>query len=216
MKRRRRYHRGVLLVAVVLLLAGTAAGCGAPQKEESAGDQKQEKRQPLNWKVPEYEFTDQDGKPFGSKDLKGQPYLVDMVFTRCPDVCPPMTANMVQLQKKMKVEGAEVDIVSFSVDPHHDTPKVLKRFAKNHHADLTRWHLLTGYREKEIKKLAYKGFKSEVQKRKPQSKGDPLTINHPVSFFLVDGEGKVYERYNGLDPEEEKIIEDIKRLKGQE
>ena len=35
-----------------------------------------------------FQLTDQDGKRFSDKDLRGKPFLVFFGFTHCPDVCP--------------------------------------------------------------------------------------------------------------------------------
>ncbi|SDW25767.1 protein SCO1/2 [Marininema mesophilum] len=205
----------IVMMAIIFLLSMVLTGCamGGEQKDEKVSSTPK-KQQPLGWKVPYFTYTDQDGKSFDSKKLAGKPYLVDMIFTRCPDVCPPMTANMVRLQKQMKEKGLEVDIVSFSVDPAYDKPKKLKEFAKSHDADLNRWHFLTGYKQKEIEEFALKGFKSTVMKPKKPSKGSPMMVNHPVSFFLIDGNGKVYERYDGMKPAYNQILNDLGKLQG--
>ncbi|WP_219914242.1 SCO family protein, partial [Bacillus paranthracis] len=46
------------------------------------------------WDLETFQFTNQDGKPFGTKDLKGKVWVADFMFTNCQTVCPPMTANM--------------------------------------------------------------------------------------------------------------------------
>src|SRR2546429_4462266 len=41
----------------------------------------------------------------------------------------------------------EVKLVSFTVDPEHDTPSALAEYAARYHAQPERWHFLTGPRE---------------------------------------------------------------------
>ncbi|MFD1426431.1 protein SCO1/2 [Kroppenstedtia sanguinis] len=200
-----------LLMALVLLVA---AGCGAATEDEKGTDDsgQQEEKQALNWEVPDFQYKDQNGKSFGLSDLKGKVWLSNAMFTRCPDVCPPMTANMKKVQDRLKKEGLNVEIVSFSVDPAHDTPKKLKTFGEEFDADFGNWHFLTGYKDEEIQTLVREGFKGSIQRNEPESKEDPLTISHPVSFFLVDPEGKVYERYDGLNPDLDQLVKDIRKL----
>ncbi|SFS95815.1 SCO family protein [Marininema halotolerans] len=205
---------GVLVkgMSMMVLVGILLTGCGVtPVDQDEKVSSTPKKQEPLGWNVPHFTFTDQDGKPFDSKQLAGKPYLVDMIFTRCPDVCPPMTANMVRLQKQMKDEGVSIDIVSFSVDPAYDQPKQLKAFAKRYDADLSQWHFLTGYPQKEIEDFARQGFKSPVMKQKKSTKNSVM-VNHSVSFFLVDTNGKVYERYDGLKPDYDRIIRDLKQV----
>lgn len=83
-------------------------------------------KDPLNYEVESFTFKNQDGKNVSLDSLKGKVWLADFIFTNCETVCPPMTAHMTDLQKKLKAENIDVRIVSFSVDPENDNPKQLK------------------------------------------------------------------------------------------
>ncbi|OYD08592.1 hypothetical protein CHM34_05285 [Paludifilum halophilum] len=196
-----------MLFSLVVLTA-----CGTDEPENNGNDSGQKEQQALNWEVPDFQYTDQDGELFGLSDLDGKVWLADTIFTRCPDVCPPMTANMSRVQKTLDQEGLDVEIVSFSVDPEHDQPKVLEKFGEKHDVDFDNWHFLTGYSDQEIQKLVRDGFKGTVQKQERKSEDDPLVINHPVSFFLVDRNGTVYQRYDGINPDVDQMMEDVKKL----
>lgn len=162
-----------------------------------------------NWPVKEFAFTNQEGKSFGSKELEGKVWVADFVFTNCADVCPPMTANMAKLQDMMKEEKLEnVELVSFSVDPDVDNPKVLKEFGEKFHVDFSNWTFLTGYTQAEIEKFALKNFKALV--KKPEE-GDQVI--HGTDFYLIDQKGNIMMYYSGLkEVPFEKIIQDIKTL----
>jgi len=181
----------VLVSAVVLLSA-----CGGIKN-------------PNNWPVSDFTYTDQNGESFGLKDLKGKVWVANLVFTNCEDVCLPMTANMKKLQDEMKKEGIEnIQFVSFSVDPEVDTPQVLHEFGKKFSADYSNWHFLTGYTQADIEKFTLDTFKTLV--KKPEAEDQVI---HGTSFYLVDGEGKVMKDYSGLaDIPMEQIIKDIKTL----
>ena len=58
-------------------------------------------RDSLGWDVEKFVFTDQNGKKFGSSELKDKVWVADFIFTSCETVCPPMTANMAKLQKML-------------------------------------------------------------------------------------------------------------------
>jgi protein SCO1 len=184
------------LFAVFLLLL---SACNIGNKIEN----------PLNYEVQDFTFTNQHGEPFGLKDLKGKIWIADFVFTNCETVCPPMTAHMAKLQRKVKEAGLKnVEFVSFSVDPEVDTPEVLKEYAAKYEADEKNWHFLTGYSQEEIEKFAQENFKTIV--KKPQNNDQVI---HGVDFYLVDQNGKVLKSYNGVEntPYDE-IIKDIKTL----
>lgn len=163
---------------------------------------------PLNYKVENFEFIDQDGKPFSLKDLKGKVWVADFIFTSCETVCPPMTAHMKQLQEKADEAGVNVQFVSFSVDPEVDTPEKLKQFASNFSVSFDNWKFLTGYSQKTIEEFAKNSFKTLVQKVQNDDQ-----VAHGTSFYLVDQNGVVLKSYSGVsDPPYEEIINDIKAI----
>lgn len=161
-----------------------------------------------NWPIAPFTFTDQNGQHFGLNDLKGKIWVANFIFTRCADVCPPMTANMAKLQRMAKEEGLKVEFVSFSVDPENDQPEQLKAYIEKFHADVRHWHLLTGYSQREIEDFAQKNFKTIVQKPANQTQ-----VIHGTDFYLVDQNGKVVQYYNGMnDVPYKQILEHIKIL----
>src|SRR5215475_6041981 len=92
--------------------------------------------------VPEFTLMNQDGKNFGSVDLRGKIWIADFVYSTCPGPCPMISSRMSELQKPL--EKTDVHLVSFSVDPAKDTPEFLRGYAEKMHADLGRWDLLFG------------------------------------------------------------------------
>lgn len=164
-------------------------------------------KNPLNWEISNFTFKNQEGKDFGLTDLKGNVWIADFIFTNCTTVCLPMMSNMAELQGKLKGEGLNIELVSFSVDPEVDTPKVLKEYAKNYNADLSSWNLLTGYSQKTIEDFALKNFRTVAQK--PDTSNQVI---HGTSFYLIDTEGKVVKEYSGLEFPIDEIIKDVKLL----
>ncbi|WP_108671217.1 SCO family protein [Peribacillus acanthi] len=162
-----------------------------------------------NWQINDFTYTNQENKQFGLQDLKGKVWIADFVFTNCTSVCPPMTANMSKLQKKLKDEGIkDVELISFSIDPETDTPEVLKDYGRKYNADFSNWHFLTGYSQAEIEKFAQEDFKAFV--KKPES--DDQVI-HGTDFYLVDQNGKIIQYYTGLaDIPMDEIVKHIKIL----
>ncbi|AFQ58121.1 Assembly factor BSco of the Cu(A) site ofcytochrome [Bacillus subtilis QB928] len=166
----------------------------------------QQIKDPLNYEVEPFTFQNQDGKNVSLESLKGEVWLADFIFTNCETICPPMTAHMTDLQKKLKAENIDVRIISFSVDPENDKPKQLKKFAANYPLSFDNWDFLTGYSQSEIEEFALKSFKAIV--KKPE--GEDQVI-HQSSFYLVGPDGKVLKDYNGVEntPYDD-IISDVK------
>lgn len=162
---------------------------------------------PLEWEIEDFTFTNHNNEDFGLADLEGEVWLADFVFTNCTTVCLPMMANMTDLQEQLKEEGLAVQTVSFSVDPSFDKPEILKSYAENYGADLATWNLLTGYTSQEIDDFAMDNFRTLA--RKPENDDQVL---HGTSFYLVNQEGIIMKRYDGLNPPVEDILADAKIL----
>src|SRR5690348_5613607 len=83
---------------------------------------------PIYGQVPPFELTAETGQPFTSKSLEGKVWVADLIYTTCPGPCPRMSALMRQVQQaSSSLPG--VQLVSFTVDPEHDTPAVLAKYA---------------------------------------------------------------------------------------
>ncbi|ALS28562.1 copper chaperone SCO1/SenC [Paenibacillus sp. 32O-W] len=136
------------------------------------------------------------------------PSISYFIFTYCETVCPTMTANMAELQKRLKAAGVEAELISFSVDPERDDPATLKSYLEKFDADFTNWSALTGYEFEEIKTFVLKSFKSPIAKDNASDQ-----VIHGTSFYLVDQTGTAVAKYDGMDNTPyEKIIKDIKAL----
>src|SRR5438552_8941152 len=52
--------------------------------------------------VPEFTLINQDGKNFGSTDLRGKIWIADFVYSTCPGPCPMISSRMSELQKPLE------------------------------------------------------------------------------------------------------------------
>ncbi|WP_248925201.1 SCO family protein [Paenibacillus hamazuiensis] len=161
----------------------------------------------LNYKVGPFRFTDQGGGQMALEDLNGKVWVAHFIFTHCTTVCPGLTSNMSQLQKKLKEQGAKAEIVTFSVDPERDSPEALKAYLSKFQADFTNWHALTGYSFEDIRKFAGQSFKIAVEKDTSSDQ-----VIHGTSFYLVNRAGTVVARYDGEEPPYDQIVKDVLAL----
>jgi protein SCO1/2 len=75
-----------------------------------------------------------DGTPalFYDDLLRGKSVLVNFMYTRCTDRCPMTAHNLAEVQRLLASRvGSDLFIYSISVDPQHDTPAVLRAYARN-------------------------------------------------------------------------------------
>ena len=142
---------------------------------------------PVLFDAPSFSLLDENGKPLDSSQLAGKVWIADFIFTHCAGICPMMTENLARFQKL--TPGSSVEMVSFSVDPEHDTPQVLKKYGAEVKADESRWHFLTAAHRSQIWEIS-KGMKLAVG---PDT-GDQ--VMHSSHFLLVDGHGKVRGIYD--------------------
>jgi protein SCO1/2 len=160
---------------------------------------------PIMDPAPAFTLTNRDGRTVRREDLAGKPWIADFIFTRCPASCPLMTARMAKLDRELSGDH-EVKLVSFSVDPDHDTPAVLEAYARSYKAP-PRWLFLTGGKE-EIYRLSRQGFKLGIDIPPPSGPGGPPVepILHSTRFVLIDGHGQIRGYYDGFDDESMKKL----------
>lgn len=146
--------------------------------------------------LPAFELKNQEGAPFGNKNLLGRVTLVNFIFTNCPTVCPLLTKKMSDLTKQ--ISNPSIQFLSVSVDPENDSPEVLKKYGDKFGVDWTRWNFVTGPLEK-ISDVVVKGFKVVFVR----DTKDILEITHGEHFVLVDKQGTI-RAYRMISDEESK------------
>jgi protein SCO1/2 len=140
--------------------------------------------------IGSYTLVDERGAPFGSAQLKGNVYIASFFFTRCPSVCPAQQESMKKILRHIDdVKG--ITLVSFTVDPEHDTPEVLAAYANKMGAPAGAWKFLTGS-ESAMRELLVKQFLVAMGERKAlDGSADLYDIAHSAKFALVDQNGEL-------------------------
>jgi protein SCO1 len=147
--------------------------------------------------VPEISFVERSGKKTSLAALRGKVWIADFIYTSCTDTCPLQTADMAKLQGQW-VKESDLELVSFSLDPERDTPRVLSQYAGRFKADAKRWLFLTGGKE-EIAHLVEDGFRlAAAPASKTKSTG---VIVHSPDFVLVDRQMQIRGYYDTRYPE---------------
>ena len=173
-------------------------------------------------KVPEFTFLNQDSLFISNEDFNGKVYVAEFFFTSCPSICPIMNKNMKRLEDFYGTRD-DFGIASFTIDPEHDTPSVLKKYSEGYDVFSKNWHFLTGEKDV-IYSLANQGFNIFASVN-PRVEGG---FEHQGYFALIDKNGFIRSRtdqfgnpivyYMGLDKENidiqevDLLIEDIKKL----
>ena len=160
---------------------------------------------PVLSQIPAFDLTAADNSAFNSKTLAGKIWIADFIFTTCPGPCPRMSATMKQVEKGTAA-FPNVEIVSFTVDPEHDTPPVLAEYAQRYAADAKRWHFLTGPM-KQLDALSFDAFHLNHTDGK---------LEHSTRFAIVDGQGQL-RAYIGTEEADpvQATLDIVKKLREQ-
>jgi protein SCO1/2 len=159
---------GMLATVVALAAAGAvmvayrtapSAGSSGGQPADQAGDAGGLERLGRYGEVPSFSLTERSGRRVTRDDLRGFVWVVDFIYTECTDTCPTQSFELARLQGEL-AEAPDFRLVSISVDPAHDTPAVLREYARRYGAG-DRWWFLTGDR-RSIYCLARDGFRLGV------------------------------------------------------
>ncbi len=195
-----RYNRLVLGIVSLALLV-TLSACG---DREARGDYPAANG---NNCLPDVSLIDQHGGAVSLASLRGKPVLIDFIYTSCASTCPLLTAKMAAIAHQLgPALGADVTIVSISLDPEHDTPAELEKYAKSYDADGPGWIFLTGPPAKIDQVLAL--FKL---RRTRESDG---SIMHSVEAFLLGPDGHQVRQYSALDVSPDAVVADVDRARG--
>lgn len=127
----------------LLLVLMTVILQAAPVQAES----KKYKRTVEKYTIPDVVLVNQDGKKVRLQSLlKGDtPVVVDFIYGTCTTICPVLSAGFINLQSKLGSTGQNVRLISITIDPENDSPKVMKEYLKRYRAK-PGWDFLTGSR----------------------------------------------------------------------
>ena len=100
-----------------------------------------------SYTVPDVILVNQDGKkvPFKNYIETDQPVVLDFIYATCTTICPVLSASFVNLQNKLGPDAPKARLVSITIDPEHDSPKIMKEYLKRYRAK-PGWDFLTGSR----------------------------------------------------------------------
>ena len=144
--------------------------------------------------VKKFSLIDQSGAAIEARDLRGEVWVANFIFTRCAGTCPQMTRAMADLNRELD-DQPQVKLISFTMDPEFDTPEVLSKYAFTHDAVSPRWKFLTGDKT-EVYRLTRDEFHLVVKPNDPSVPEEPII--HSSKFILLDRDGKIRGRFDGL------------------
>lgn len=100
---------------------------------------------PIIGEAPDFALRSHDGAEVALNQFRGKAVAVAFIFASCSATCPLLTAKMATVQDKLGTAfGTKIAFLSITIDPEHDTPDVLQRYANAFGANPAGWKFLTG------------------------------------------------------------------------
>ncbi|MBF6568750.1 MAG: SCO family protein [Candidatus Binataceae bacterium] len=153
--------------------------------------------------LPPIALSDQHGTRLTLASLKGKPVLIDFVYASCHLECPVLTSKFRLIANALGSElGNKITLVSITLDPEHDTPAVLLRYAKAEGAPASGWLFLTGAPAAIDQELALFRIK---RMREPGG-----AIGHVAAAFLLGPDGHQIRQYDALQVSPKTVVADIR------
>ncbi len=173
---------------------------------------------PIYQNVPYFTLTDETGASFSRAKLDGKVWIANFIFTSCPTACPILSKKMEKIQKRTRNLGRSFQMVSFSVDPEHDTPAELEKYARRFHANPRGWSFLTGPLD-QVKAAVTDGFKIYFAREKRENvdpaSTDFFQIVHGEHIVLVDQKQRIRGYYVADDDGIDQLMADVALLVNQ-
>lgn len=156
--------------------------------------------------VPDFGMVDENGEFVQIKDLRGNSFVLNFIFTRCaaPKMCPASSTKMAKFQEEARKAGlSNLHFVTISFDPAFDTPGILRSYAQGYGMELENFHLLTNTQDVVDNLLRQFGILTIREDG---------TINHTIATLLVDAVGTVAYREEGPSWKLENFLKAAKKL----
>jgi protein SCO1/2 len=150
------------------------------------GEQDGYVRTTASYAIPDVKLLDPNRSRVSlPRQLADKPVILNFIFTSCGAICPVMSTTFSEVQKALGPERDAVRMVSISIDPEHDTPEALKRYAQRYGAG-PQWQMLTGSLNDSV----------AVQRAFNVYRGDKMS--HAPATFLRAKPGQPWVRLDGF------------------
>jgi protein SCO1/2 len=168
-------------------------------------------------RVSDAVLLDDRGHPIRLSSLtNGKITLLTFFYTYCVDPlgCPFAHTTLAALRDRVNADRAlagRVRFVSVSLDPTHDTPATISRYAREFAGSTFEWHFLTARRVSELLPVL-DDFGQDVSVDMDENGRATRTLHHMLKMFLIDPHGEVREIYTLAFVQPPVMFNDIKTL----
>ncbi|MEZ5102459.1 MAG: SCO family protein [Thermoleophilia bacterium] len=196
----RRWRRGLVVLSACAAAATLAAACGGGDAAPPPGTPGTGTRLTTPRPAPDFTLTAYDGSSVTLSTLKGSPVFLTFLYTRCPDVCPLIAANLNAALRALGEDAARVRVVAVSVDPRGDTAESVRAYVERMGLEPQFTYLIG--REQDLAPI-WKAFGIGVEQRVE----GPI-VDHTAATYLIDADGLQQVVY-GDDATTETFVRDV-------
>jgi len=155
--------------------------------------------------VGDHRFLDRERRNVRFTDLRGQPVVVNLIYTSCYHTCPLIAQNLVRaVMAAQRTLGAEAfRVITIGFDTRADTPERMRAFAKTQGLTLPNWDFLStdaATIDRLAEDLGFIFFAS--------ARG----FDHLAQTTVVDAEGRIYHQIYGSEFPPTQLVEPLKDL----
>jgi protein SCO1/2 len=166
--------------------------------------------------VPDFKFTNQNGKAIDIAQFHGKALLVTFIYTRCPlpDYCIRMSRNFAAIDHILAADAKlypMTHLLTISFDPAHDTPRVLRAYGTEYigkGATETFSHWDFAVPSKQDLNTVDQFFDVGVTPAENQ------TLAHSLSTAVIGPDGKIVSWYPTNEWKPEDLVRDVKHALG--
>jgi protein SCO1 len=162
--------------------------------------------------VPNFTLRNQDDREIRIQNYRGKALLLTFIYTRCPvpDYCTLMSNNFAQVDRELGQDPdlyAKTHLLSISIDPEYDTPKVLRSYGAAHteryqNETFAHWEFASGTKD-QVKEIAqYFGLTYFPEKDQ---------IIHALRTVIVGPDGKIAKIYSGNEWKPEEVVQELSK-----
>lgn len=141
--------------------------------------------------APRMRLADARGGRLDTATLRGKPYAVTFLYTRCPDVCPLIGSEVSSALRSLGPAAKKTAVIGVTVDPSHDNAGAVRSWLGRHDAP-SQFHYLIG--SEAALKPVWKAWYAA-----PQVPGDPRSA-HTATIWFVDAKGRLAAKLDAGGP----------------
>lgn len=163
-------------------------------------------RAAIGRQLADYSFMDGDSNPVRLSDFRGQPVLINMIYTSCSHYCPITTQTLADgVEAGLDALGDDsFSVLTIGFDVRNDKPSRMRAYGRAQGINFPNWHFLAADSETILALTDQAGFIFY-----PSSQG----YDHLAQTTLLDENGRIVRQLYGANLTVPQVVEPLKRLR---